>query len=667
MRSLPAPETLKEDVADRLLASLDSVGSTVVSRRRTLQITAGIAAGSIVGGRLPIVRDLIGLGTAEAAGNPSTVVLIYLDGGNDGLNTLIPITSPTYRDLRGTVGIDAAATLPINAEYGLHSALPFVRSMWASGHAAFVRGVGYGNNNLSHFSSVDQWHYGYGAEQSPLVSSPHTGWVGRYADTQGPANPFTSIAIGPHTPISLRGTSVAALQIPIASSQLLGTNLSDLNEKWVVDALRSINSVGTGTGALGTGLAQRAVSAIDVAPRVASSWNTADGTPINRQLTMAANLINARLGVRVISVTLDGFDTHAEQPAIHARLLGDLNAALAGFFARVDPTLARSVAVMTYSEFGRRAKANNSNGTDHGSSSVAMVLGANVAGGMYGEDPGLASLDAAGNTRVTTDFRRLYSTMLAGWLETDPAAILGASHAAIPLFAAPPGITPTTIRDAAPQAGSSPVSSGPRQAAPQVPTSISTASTTLRAAAPQASPQAPLPNIAASESGEVVSTSPTADAGSSTTIAAPPTTASTTVPQTTAQTTTASTTALVPTTTPISVNTIPVATVGLTQPENTVTAPAQITVTVNVKRNTISATVFNGPLRNDTWVGLFAVDAPHSAPIAVRYLNNQKRPGIVTRTSGSVRFDRLAKGTYGVRIFSGGSKTPQLLMQARVR
>jgi uncharacterized protein (DUF1501 family) len=703
MRSLPAPDTFGQEAADRLLASLDSVGQTVMSRRRTLQITAGVAAGSIIGGRLPIVRDLIGLGTADAAVIPSTVVLIYLDGGNDGLNTLVPLNVPKYRDLRGTVAIDAAATLPINADYGLHSSLPFVQSMWANGQAAFVRGIGYGNNNLSHFSSIDHWHYGYGPELSTLVASPHSGWVGRYADTQGSTNPFTSIAIGPHTPISLRGNSVAALQIPITSSQLLGNNLADLNEKWVVDALKSINTVGTGTGALGSGLSQRAVSAVTVAPQVATSWNAADGTPINRQLTMAANLINARLGVRVISVTLDGFDTHAQQPTIHARLLSDLNAALTGFFARIDPSLNRSVAVMTYSEFGRRAKANNSNGTDHGSSSVGMLLGANVAGGMYGEDPGLAILDDAGNTRVTTDFRRMYATVLAGWLEADPAPILGAAHAPLPLFAAPAGVTPTTSTVPTTTLVTTTVSSGG-------PTTLALPPTTPRGAAPQAGspstivsgrPEAPQ---APSNSG-----SPTVPRGDAPQAAPIPVTAaktetapSTTLPETVPETVPASTTTLpAPAPAPASAlgateappadpfaQSMPPSTV-ITQGAGVTTMPLgqgepatipttlvdagkpaatpQIAVSVSVNKTAISATVLNGPLRNDTWVGLFAVDAPHSSPIAIRYLNNQKRPGIVTRTSGTVRFDRLAKGTYGVRVFSGGTSVPQIVMQARVR
>ncbi len=714
-----------EAVTDRMLDALDMVGDTVLSRRRTLQIGAGVAAGSIMAGRLPFVRNLVGLGTAEATEVPSTVVLVYLDGGNDGLNTLVPLTNPKYHEYRGALAIPGTSTLPINGDYGLHTALPFMHSMWSSGRAAFVRGVGYTNNNLSHFSSIDHWHYGYGAAGSPVFSSPHSGWAGRYADTIGPSNPFTAVAIGPHTPVSLRGNSVAALQIPIPQSQLFGANMADLNEKWVADALRSINTTGSGTGTLGNSLTARTVSAIDVAPTVSTSWNGVDGTAINRQMTMAANLINARLGVRVISVIIDGFDTHAQQAVTHTRLLGDLDTALSTFFSRLDPTLNRSVAVMTYSEFGRRARANNSAGTDHGSSSIAMLLGANVAGGIYGDEPGLATLDAAGNPLVTTDFRRLYSTMLASWLGTDPDPILGAAHVPLPLFAAQPGVIPTTTttsttRAPAPQAGASTLVPATRAAAPDSPSSATGERVAPPAAGPGVTTSTPAAIAGSAAALDVASTTQ----ASGTTV---PTSVPTTLPAASPATQPDAQAAAVPTTTLQPVATQPVQPIeqpmiqpmpqpaplenvvssgagvilptelvvpgngAVVAPSSTVpgttvlvtvgpptttaataptTAPAarpsstfpattsRLRVAVTAQSRTISASVTNGPLRNDTWLGLYATTAPTAKPLAVRYLNNQPRPGIVTRTSGAVNFTGLAKGTYFVRVFAGGATTP---------
>ena len=697
-----------DSATDRLLEALDTVGETVLTRRRTLQIGAGVAAGSMLTNRLPFVRDLVGIGTAEASQVPSTVVLVYLDGGNDGLNTLVPLTDPRYQDYRGALAISGNTTLPINTEYGLHSSLPFMHSMWTNGRAAFVRGVGYTNNNLSHFSSIDHWHYGYGAVGSPVVASPHTGWAGRYADSIGPSNPFTSVAIGTHTPVSLRGNSVAALQIPIPQSQLFGANLADLNEKWVADALRSINTTGSGTGTLGTALSARAASAIDVAPTASTSWNGADGTIINRQMTMAANLINARLGVRVISVAFDGFDTHAQQALTHARLLGDLDTALSTFFSRLDPALSRSVAVMTYSEFGRRARSNNSAGTDHGSSSIGMVFGANVAGGIYGDEPGLATLDAAGNTVVTTDFRRLYSTMLASWLGADPDPILGASHTPLPLFAAQPGVVPTTTstsstsstRPPAPPAGPSsavPVTRAPAPDSPGV-------TTGGRSAPPAAGPGVTTTTIAGASQAV-----PSPDGSSSTSTSQTPAAQATQAPQTTPTTPTTPSTVgqaaaaqpaagqpassnsgsgiilptelvvpgngaviapspTVPGTTiliavgpEIAPSTAPptptVSTVASGAAPDTRVAGTPISMVAQGGPSTITVAVANGPLRNDTWIGLFST-ASVRKPQAVRYLNNKPRPGIVTRTSGSVSFAGLAKGAYVVRVFANGTAAP---------
>jgi uncharacterized protein (DUF1501 family) len=664
MRSLPPIQHVREDLADRLLSSLDRVGETVLSRRRALQIGSGVAASTILASRVPFIRDIVGLGTADAASQPSTIVLVYLDGGNDGLNTLVPLNSGKYRDLRASVAIDGATTLPINSDYGLHSSLPFVQSMWNAGQAAFVRGIGYANNNLSHFTSIDHWHHGYGAADSAIAASPHSGWAGRFADSVGSGNPFTSIAIGAQTPMSLRGASVSALQIPIAPSQLLGNNLTDLNEKWVVDALRSLDATGTGTGRLGIGLSQRAVNAINVAPQVAGSWNAADGTSISRQLTMAANLINARLGVRVISVAIDGFDTHAQQTTTHARLLSDVNNALSTFFARLDPTLSRSVAVMTYSEFGRRGKANDSGGTDHGSSSVGIVLGANIAGGLYGEEPGVDILDDAGNTRVTTDFRRLYATVLEGWLGADSTPILGATHSPLPLFAAPAGVVPTTststttstTRGGAPQATPITTLAG-RLNAPQA---SGSGPSTPRATAPQAGPAAaPAAPAAAATAAAVaiadgaITSVPEDLSSSTTTLAPPPAPLSTTVEP-----------AVEPA--PASPTTGPNGETVLVPVAPTTAVLPKVAATIRTSRGTIAVDLANGPLRNDTWVGLFAPGTPHTAALAVRYLNNRPRPGIVSRTSGTIRFDRLAAGKYEIRIFASGQSVPVLVIPTRL-
>ncbi len=443
----PAIDRFAGQQLDRILGSLDRLGEAALSRRRALQIATGIAAGTIASTKLSPLRRLLGIDSAGAATNDGIVVLVYLDGGNDGLNTLVPLTNSLYPTLRRTLAINGATTLPINADYGLNPALPYVHSQYTSGRVAVIRGLGYGPANLSHFTSIDHWHNGFGAANGPLQAVPHSGWIGRYTDTLGTANPFAAATMGTQVPLSMRGLSSSALLIPTQEETLLGSRPNELNDAWLVEALRQIDVGGTGAGPLANLLASTGVRATRAASGATSTWNNAVGTAIGRQLHMAANLINANLGTRVITVALDGFDTHAGQRPIHQRLLSELDTALQGFFQRVAPEHARKVTVVTYSEFGRRARANDSDGTDHGTSSIAMVMGANVSGGLYGDDPGLSNLDANGNPQVVHDFRRLYASLLQGWLLADPAQILGATHNPFPLFAAAPGIVPvpTTI------------------------------------------------------------------------------------------------------------------------------------------------------------------------------------------------------------------------------
>ncbi len=427
---------------ERVIDAVDRRGRGELNRRRFLQLGAAIAAGTVATSQLGPIQRLLGGSTANTgdATKDGIVVVVYLDGGNDGMNTLVPIADNRYHDLRRTLAVAPEATLPIDTNYGMHPSLSFLHQKWREGTLAFVRGVGYAPPNLSHFSSVDYWNAGQGAAASSMQSTPQSGWLGRWTDNRGAANLFQSATIGNQVPIMMRGMSTSSLLIPLVPAALLGATDTDLNERWVSNALRSIAASPTGTGVLGDTIARRTVRALDAAPGVATVWNNAiTGTPIGRQLLMAANLINAGVGTRVVSVGFDGFDTHASQAVTHQNLLKDLDAALAGFFQRLDPTFANRVTLMTFSEFGRRGAANDSNGTDHGTSSVAMVLGQNVAGGLYGEDPGLVNLDSSGNPGVTVDFRRMYATVLSGWLASDAVQVIGAAHEPLPLFRAPPG------------------------------------------------------------------------------------------------------------------------------------------------------------------------------------------------------------------------------------
>ena len=193
---------------------------------------------------------------------------------------------------------------------------------------------------------------------------------------------------------------------------------------------------------------------VDAARSVADAFKTriADSERLSIDLRLAARLLNLGLGTRVLNVRQGGYDTHDSQidtssaNGEHSDLLSELDTAIDVFFSEVSPTLADRVVMVLYSEFGRRAAANDSRGTDHGTSSVALVIGSGVRGGHYGDPPPLNRLDDRGDFRVTTDFRRLYASVLdhAGG---DTASILGGSAAVLPNLFSPVVSEPISERD----------------------------------------------------------------------------------------------------------------------------------------------------------------------------------------------------------------------------
>ena len=202
---------------------------------------------------------------------------------------------------------------------------------------------------------------------------------------------------------------------------------------------------------LGDAVAAATASTIQLADDVAVAYPAMPlqgGFP--GAMAMVARLINANVGLRVISVALDGFDTHHGQPGVHPGLLAQLDAGLAGFYATLDPAWASRVAVATLSEFGRTPHSNASAGTDHGTSNTLFLIGSNVKGGHHGEPPRLATLDRNRLTIANLDFRAIYANLITDWLGADGAAVVGSWSESLGLFAAGPGGTPPPAIPGAP-------------------------------------------------------------------------------------------------------------------------------------------------------------------------------------------------------------------------
>ncbi len=365
-----------------------------------------------------------------AVGGDRVLVLVELNGGNDAVNTMPPLTG-VYRDLRPTIALpEPEILLPAALDgHGLHPSLaPLVRLL-DGGRLAMVAGIGFDDPNRSHFVSTDRWTRADRMDEE-------LGWLGRWLDLlpdDPPALGATALgnagavlrgagrrgtAIGQVDafafPPELRSASVRALTEPLSDEPLLaaaqrafGASVGAVQEfDEIADAVRSglpSGDSGQPSGAFSTGLA------------------------------VAAQLVLGEVGARVVTVSVAGFDTHAEQLATHAELLADLASGLASFWTTLDAAGASHRAmVATTSEFGRRVAENASNGCDHGAAGLSLVMANSVAGAQFG------SLDAGdlldGDLRPQIDPRTMFTACL-DWLDADVERILGRRYDQIRLLA----------------------------------------------------------------------------------------------------------------------------------------------------------------------------------------------------------------------------------------
>ena len=405
-----------------------------LTRRRFLTASGVTAAGALAAGFSR--RSLADLFTA-ARQDPlptgtAVLVLVTLYGGNDGLNTVIPYADPAYHAGRPGLAYPADEVRRLDDSLGLNPAMKGLETLWRARRLAVVRGVGYPKPDRSHFRSMDIWQT---ASPDRPVS---TGWIGRWLDATG-TDPLRAVSIGAVPPPLIGGERSAGAAVPLsrlaAPTGALGRGLAGLARTQageprmqaaaaagVADLLRldaTYGPVVDPAADAGTDAGQ------DDEERTNGASAGGQGA-LGSQLDVVATCIAARVPTRVYAVSLGGFDTHANEKGTQARLLGELDAALARFVGKIGN---RPVVVAVYSEFGRRVQANAGDGTDHGTASDVLVLGPQVRGGMYGEQPSLTKLDRNGDLVATTDFRDVYATLLEQVLGTDAERILpGSTH-----------------------------------------------------------------------------------------------------------------------------------------------------------------------------------------------------------------------------------------------
>jgi uncharacterized protein (DUF1501 family) len=409
-----------------------------LSRRRFLQLAVGGAGAAAL---LPswLAADAAALPDSAVASpigpNDGVLVMIQMGGGNDGLSMLVPLTDPHYFDNRHKTVILPRDAVPTDSpDWGLHPNLTHVGERWALGQVAAVVGVGEIPADLSHFTSTALWMTGYAG------TPPGTGWIGRYLDGLG-ADPLHGVCLGTSTPLHCVGATTKATALPMAFSDAFGADPGDPENARMYDCVHAYAASPTGLGVWGDSLATAGSQTIDLAQIVAPLYGTDLPTGnLARQLTLAARLINADLGLRVVSCAYGDFDSHASQPAMHGARMQELDQGVQAFFAELSPAFRDRSTLMTWSEFGRRLEENQSDGTDHGEASTVLLIGSKVAGGVHGTPPSLAPADLHwGDPVSTTDFKSLYASVLDPWLGADSTEILGGTYPDLGLFDGGPG------------------------------------------------------------------------------------------------------------------------------------------------------------------------------------------------------------------------------------
>lgn len=338
------------------------------------------------------------------------LVLIELKGGNDGLNTVVPYADNAYYQLRNTIGLKPEELIKLDAQVGLHPELKAALPLWEKGELAIVQGVGYPQANLSHFRSIEIWETA--SKSSEYLSD---GWATRGMQAGFAAKgKYTAegVLIGMNDFGPLAGARAVSLNDPVAfvnQSRLAHAN--ELAAAARNSALRYLLKVENEISQAADGLKGDKYAFNTVFPQ----GQFGNGVAAAAQVA-ASQRGNPSGGVPVICLTLGSFDTHQNQLGTHANLLRQLGEGMAALKSALtelgawDRTL-----VMTFSEFGRRARQNSSGGTDHGTAAPHFVAGGAVRGGLYGQAPDLTRLDGNQNVLYTTDFRQLYATVAQQW------------------------------------------------------------------------------------------------------------------------------------------------------------------------------------------------------------------------------------------------------------
>lgn len=355
------------------------------------------------------------------------LVLVNLQGGNDGLNCVVPHANPQYYRVRPSIAVARGDVLAVNDRIGFNPQMRSFKSLYDKGMVAVVQNVGYPNPDHSHFRSTEIW------QTAVPDKYEHTGWLGRYLDDANlpTDNLFNGVALAQVLPEVLVANR---MDVP-AIAQIHGYGLlsdRDMRARATYGHLVNESRLPFSSPYLShvMEIEDHAQKGSEELPKLLAGYKPAGSypaTPVGRSLSLAAQIIGSKTGTRVIYVQHGSFDTHVNQKATQDRLLGEFSDAVKAFY---DDLAAHGnegrVLTMTFSEFGRRIEENASRGTDHGEASPLFLVGGGVKGGIYGAYPDLTNTNI-GNVAFKTDFRSVYATVLERWLGQPSQRVLRGS------------------------------------------------------------------------------------------------------------------------------------------------------------------------------------------------------------------------------------------------
>ncbi len=375
---------------------------------------------------------------ADTKANDKILVVVQLLGGNDGLNTVIPHGMDGYARGRRALRIPTSQIQKMTDTIGLHPSLGGMGKLLEMGRMAIIQGVGYPNPDRSHFRSMEIWE-----TARTEANSLETGWLGRVLDDAPTASggdlPALHVGSG-SLPLALKARKAGVPSLESLAQYRLQVTGDDATKRKSRDAIDGLAKLDRGDDPLLGFLRRSTVSAYESSKRLEAIASKPSGTTkypnygLSRRLELIAQVIKAGFGTRIYYTNLDGFDTHANQAAPHSALLTELSDSISAFIADLAGSgHADRVAVLSFSEFGRRVGENASTGTDHGAAAPVFLVGPVLKPGLIGDHPSLDDLDD-GDLKHHTDFRRVYAGLLEGWLGLPAAPVLGPGFAPLPLM-----------------------------------------------------------------------------------------------------------------------------------------------------------------------------------------------------------------------------------------